>query len=131
MSAISEYNAARNADTESEHQIQHGLLKILHDSLEDQGDPAAIAEILDELIAYSEAHFASEELLMRMKSYDDYEDHVEDHTHMLDVLQAIAAKYAKDHSSLAAGTVNEVMAFVGNHIATRDQRFSDQVRSGL
>lgn len=131
MSAISEFNAAANADTESEHQIQFGLLKVLHDSLADQVEPAAISEILDELIAYSEAHFASEELLMRMKSYDDYEDHVEDHTHMLEVLQGIAAEYAEDHSSLAVGTVNGLLAFVGNHIATRDKRFADQVRNGL
>jgi hemerythrin len=42
-------------------------------------DAAGVGEILDHLIAYSEAHFMSEELLMRLKSYDDYEDHVEDH----------------------------------------------------
>ena len=131
MSAISKFNAAANADTESEHQIQLGLLKILRDSLRDQSDPVSIAEILDELIAYTEAHFASEELLMRMKSYDDYEDHVEDHAHMMEVLQDIAAKYTANHSSLAASKADEVLAFVDNHIATRDQRFADQVRNGL
>ncbi|MCF8179697.1 MAG: hemerythrin family protein [Sulfuritalea sp.] len=131
MSAISEFNAAANADTESEHQVQLGLLRILCDSVQGESDPASIAEILDELVAYSEAHFASEELLMRMKSYDDYEDHVEDHTHMLEVLRGIAAKHAEDPSSLAADTTADVLAFVRGHITTRDQRFADQVRSGL
>ena len=131
MSAISDFNAAANADTESEHQVQLGLLRDLCDSIQQQSDPASIAKTLDELIAYSEAHFVSEELLMRMKSYDDYEDHVEDHTHMLEVLREIAASHAADHSSLAAETTTDVLAFIRNHIATRDQRFADQVRKGL
>jgi hypothetical protein len=31
---------------------------------------------------------------MRMKSYDDYEEHVEDHAQMLDALRGIAAEHA-------------------------------------
>ena len=93
-------------------------------------DAASVSEILDQLIAYSEAHFMSEELLMRLKSHDDYADHVDDHSHMLDVLRQIAADHAAGSSPLVAAKAAEVLDFIGNHIATRDRRFADQLRNG-
>ncbi len=130
MSAISEFNTASNADTDREHQVQLDLLQALYSAVNASRDAAAVAEILDHLIAYSEAHFMSEELLMRMKSYDDYEDHVDDHVHMLDVLQEMAASHAQGNSALQPAKVQDALAFIGNHIATRDKRFADFVRNG-
>ena len=121
MSNIADFNAAANAETDREHEVQLGLLRAL----------CAAAEILDKLIAYSEAHFASEELLMRLKSYDDYEDHVEDHEFMLDTLRTIASRHVAGDSSLIAGEAAEALSFIGKHIATRDRRFADYVRNGL
>ncbi|MBI5899125.1 MAG: hemerythrin family protein [Rhodocyclales bacterium] len=131
MTGITEFNAAANADTEREHDIQLGLLRELCRVAGAQGDPAVVGEILARLIDYSEAHFASEELLMRMKSYDDYEDHVEDHAQMLDTLRGIAADHARGESALVAGRAAETLDFIGKHIATRDRRFADCVRNNL
>ncbi len=131
MSGITEFNAAANADTEREHEIQVGLLRELCRVAGAQGDPAVVAEILARLIDYSEAHFASEELLMRMKSYDDYEDHVEDHALMLDTLRGIAADHGRGESALVTGRATETLEFISRHIATRDRRFADYVRNNL
>lgn len=131
MSTISEFNAAANADTDREHQVQLGLLHELCNAARDNRAAGLVAEILEQLIAYSEAHFMSEELLMRLKSYDDYEDHVDDHIRMLEALQAMAASHAAGQLALVAEKAAEVLGFVGNHIATRDQRFAIYVRNGL
>lgn len=131
MSGIAEFNTLANADTEREHQVQVGLLRELCRAAGGGGEPAAVGEILARLIDYSEAHFASEELLMRMKSYDDYEDHVEDHAQMLDALRGIASEHARGDSALVAGRAAESLEFIGRHIATRDRRFSDYVRNNL
>jgi hemerythrin len=130
MSTISDFNSASNAETDREHQVQLGLLQALCDAAQNNSGAAPVGEILEQLIAYSEAHFMSEELLMRLKSYDDYEDHVDEHIHMLEVLARIAADHAAGHSALVAGKAEEVLGFIGNHIATRDRRFADFVRSG-
>lgn len=131
MSGISEFNAAANADTEREHEMQLGLLRELCRAAGGSGDPALVGEILQRLIDYSEAHFASEELLMRMKSYDDYEDHVDDHAQILDTLRGLAANHQRGESSLVAGRATETLDFIGRHIATRDRRFADYVRNNL
>lgn len=130
MSTISDFNAAANAETDHEHQVQLGLLQALCDATRDNGGAALVGEIVEQLIAYSEAHFMSEELLMRLKSYDDYEGHVDEHIHMLEMLTRIATDHATGHSSLVTGKAEEVLGFIGRHIATRDRRFADFVRSG-
>ena len=130
MSAISDFNIEANSATDREHQVQLGLLQALCSATLDHRDAASVEEILEQLIAYSEAHFMSEELLMRLKSYDDYEDHVDEHIHMLEVLNQIASDHAAGNSSLVSGKAAEVLGFIGHHIATRDRRFADFVRSG-
>ena len=131
MSNISDFNAASNAETDREHEVQIELLRELCAAAGENRDAAVVGEILDRLISYSEAHFMSEELQMRLKSYDDYEDHVDDHVYMMDTLRTIAARHAAGDSTLLAGEATEAMAFIGNHIATRDRRFADSVRKGL
>ncbi|MEI8324378.1 MAG: hemerythrin family protein [Betaproteobacteria bacterium] len=130
MSNISGFNAEANAQTDLEHEVQLGLLQALCQAAQEQRDAAAVSEILDQLSAYSEAHFMSEELLMRLKSYDDYEEHVEDHQQMLEALGTIAADHAAGRSSLVADQAQMTLAFIAQHIATRDRRFADLVRSG-
>lgn len=130
MQGMAEFNAASSADTEREHEMQLGLLRELCKAAGSQGDPAVVGEILERLIDYSEAHFMSEELLMRLHSYDDYEDHVEDHVMMLDTLRGMAASHARGESTLVTGRAAETLDFIGRHIATRDRRFADCLRRG-
>lgn len=131
MSNIADFNAAANADTDREHEVQLGLLRALCVAAGENQDVAKVGEILEQLIAYSEVHFTSEELLMRLKSYDDYEDHVEDHVQMLDALRNIAASHAGGDPALIAGRAADLLDFIGRHIATRDRRFADYVRNNL
>ena len=131
MSFSADFNTNSNVETEREHVVQLGLLRALCKAAGENRDAGSVAEILDQLIAFSEVHFASEELLMRLKSYDDYEDHVEDHAQMMDTLRSIAANHAEGDPSLIAGRAAELLGFIGNHIATRDSRFADYVRNNL
>jgi hypothetical protein len=49
---------------------------------------------------------------------------------MLDVLSGLATKNAMGQSALMAGKAHEVLGFITQHIATRDKRFADYVRTG-
>ena len=130
MSHRSDINIESTMVADREHEIQLGLLRALCAAAGENRDAAVVGEILERLIAYSEAHFMSEELLMRLNSYDDYEDHVDDHAYMLDTLRILASRHAAGDSELIAGGAAEALAFIGNHIATRDRRFTDSLRLG-
>lgn len=129
MTFIAQFNEQANDTTEREHAEQLALLHQLTDAVEQGADAAEVARRLEALISYSEAHFMSEELLMRMKSYDDYEDHQDDHVHMLAAMQAMATDHAAGRTALIPGKVGEVLDFIGQHIATRDKRLADYVRT--
>ena len=129
MTNISDFNRAANVATDGEHDVQLGLLEALCQAVREGRDVETVALNMGQLRSFSQAHFASEELLMRMKSYDDYAEHVADHEHMLDALQEIATNHLLGNSSLVAGKVEEVLVFIRQHIATRDRRFAEMVRS--
>jgi hemerythrin len=130
MSAIADFNLAANDGTDREHQVQLELLQRLCEATSTSTDAATVKSLLEQLIDYSEAHFMSEELLMRMKSYDDYAAHQDDHNRMLEVLRGIANN-STDQSALLAGKAREMLNFISGHIATRDKRLADYVRQGL
>ncbi len=131
MSGIREYNLQANSDTDREHQVQLELLDKLGKAIDSDQDSAAVCDLLGELIAYSEAHFASEELLMRMKSYDDFEAHQEDHFQMLEVLRHMSEQAVTGQLPLVAGKAQDALGFLEQHIATRDKRLADYVRHNL
>ena len=113
------------SSVDNEHRIQLGMLQALCDAVE-AGEPAEkIHEILEQLTAYSELHFMSEELLMRMYSYPDYDDHVLDHETMTERLKQIMQRYSEGDDSMALQTANEMQEFLVGHIKSRDQALSD------
>lgn len=129
MSPLTEFNRASNVATDREHQVQLGLLQALCGASRENRETATVAEILAQLIAYSEAHFMSEELLMRLNSHDDYEDHADAHMRILEVLQMLADDHAAGGMPLLAGKVEAARDIVEEHIATRDRRLAENVSS--
>jgi hemerythrin len=129
MSPLTEFNRASNAATDREHEVQLGLLQALCSASRENRDAATVAEILAQLIAYSEAHFMSEELLMRLNSHDDYEDHADAHLRILEVLQMLADDHTAGGMPLLAGKVEAARDIVEEHIATRDRRLAENVSS--
>ena len=126
MDAPSDHPTAPHdaSNIDNEHRIQLGMLQALCDAVE-AGEPAEkIHEILDQLTSYSELHFMSEELLMRMYSYPDYNDHVLDHTAMTERLQQIMQRYSEGQESMALQVANEMREFLVGHIKSRDVAFS-------
>lgn len=123
MISALEHATSMNPSIDAEHRIQIELVLALCTAVE-TGQPAeSVEEILRQLVSFSESHFMSEELLMRLASYDDYDDHVADHDRMLDALQEIASRYRVGESGLVVGKATSALEFLLQHIHTRDQRF--------
>ena len=130
MSTFSDFNQQSNDRTDGEHQIQLEMLSALCRAVRANTPATEVGEILQQLVAYSEAHFMSEELLMRLNSYDDYEDHVSDHMRMMDELGEMASANASGNSALVADQADSALKFIGQHIATRDKRLADFLSAG-
>ena len=94
---------------DTEHQVQIRLLTELRRAVA-SGEDAT--ELRERLADYCRAHFLSEELLMRLHAYPDYEDHVADHEQMLDAIGDL------DEPT----TIEALSAFLLRHIGERDAR---------
>jgi len=108
----------------NEHQVQISLIDALCDAVEKGRPEAEIGDILDRLIDFSKAHFMSEELLMRLDSYDDYHGHAEEHQRMIAKLQAMKAREKNGQSSLLPKLARETLSFLLKHIETHDTRYA-------
>lgn len=109
-----------------EHQIQIGLIDALCQAAEQEPEASAkAAEILAQLVSYSSAHFMSEELLMRLASYEGYEDHVADHIHMMDELDAMLARQQAGDAMTVLEKGRAIRDFITRHIDTRDRLFAE------
>ncbi|MBN9462086.1 MAG: ATP-binding cassette domain-containing protein [Burkholderiales bacterium] len=107
-----------------EHQIQTGLLHAAGEAVRSGRPPAEVAAIVDQLASYNRAHFASEELLMRLYRYPELELHAVDHQRMMDELDDIVATCRAGDEPRTLQLTNELEDFLLQHIATRDGRFA-------
>ena len=117
-----------NPIMDGEHRVQLGLINALCDAVEAHADNGEIGHILETLVDYSKAHFLSEELLMRIDSYDGFDEHVEDHAEILDTLAAIADTYQVDQTELIPQQARKLLAFLIRHIETRDAHYASAPR---
>lgn len=85
-----------NPEIDHQHQELARMLNELNDAVRANDPPEAIARLFDEMMAYTEMHFAVEEQLMDKFGYPDKDAHKAEHKRLLD-----EASYLKD--TLARG----------------------------
>jgi hemerythrin len=114
-------------NTDAEHHVQLSLAQTLCEAASTGVDTALAREILDQLVAYSDVHFLSEQLLMRLCSYPDYDDHLSDHDRLMLKLEA-ARQRDGEEQILTPPEAEAILALLAQHISTRDRRFVDFFR---
>lgn len=107
---------------DTEHGVQIQLLEALEAALGPGCDFAGAEEILDRLLVFSDMHFGSEELLMRIKGFPSYAAHVEDHRRLLENLRAIHARI--QNGDKPSELVDELHGWLVRHIKTLDRDFA-------
>jgi hemerythrin len=109
------------ADLEAEHALQYKLLGEAERLLEG-GNRAAARELIVQLHTYSDAHFASEQVLMRLHSYPGYAAHEREHGELLHALDNLLSNLDSDDPSRAASSLRR---WLTSHIHHADQSFLD------
>jgi hemerythrin len=117
------------ATIDTEHHVQLGLAQALRDTVLVGKDAALAGEILDQLAAYSDVHFLSEQLLMRMSGYPDYDDHVFDHDRMMERFEEVKRRHGAAAQPLTLTEAEALLALLAGHIGTRDRAFTDYYRA--
>jgi len=106
---------------DGEHRIQVGLLDAMHDAVRQGREGAAIDEILGQLLDYSKVHFLSEQLLMRLHAYPQYDDHVQDHERMVQAMEELRQAHEQGSPSYTLEAMESIRGQLMTHIAGRDE----------
>lgn len=107
---------------DSEHHIQLGLLYALREAVR-AGEDENVQDVLDRLVDYSKMHFASEQLLMRLYQYGEYDGHAGEHEQMIQRLETLRAEQAAAGGGVRADALDALDAGLIGHIRNADRAF--------
>jgi hemerythrin-like metal-binding protein len=112
---------------ESEHGMQVQLLRDIEHALRDGRRDAAMA-LMNQLEEFTEVHFASEQVLMRLHSYPRYFEHERQHGELLEDLRTLKARITGE--PMQAGDQSAaIRQWLSDHISTADRAFVEFMHS--
>ena len=118
------------AEVDVEHQLQVRLVEVLQEALAEGKPVPVLAEILTRLEDASNVHFMSEELLMRLHSWERYDLHTEEHRRLLEELQALRKIFEREDRVELAAAVERLKGWLSSHIRGMDRAFATYVSRG-
>lgn len=113
---------------DSEHDLQMQMLDSLSESIEKGGDFSPTKYILEQFIEFSDMHFLSEQLVMRLHSYPGYEPHLEQHTQLMKKVREIRDSVVRGEKKPSIQMIQELRTWLLSHIATEDVAFGEFLR---
>lgn len=122
---------AQTRQCDEEHRVQLELFDAVCRSLAERPGDAATGELIEQLLAHSEAHFASEHLLMRLSSDPALSAHDAEHDRFIETLRRLSDDWGAAQRNDLLARARSLRATVGHHIASRDREFIDHHRRWL
>jgi hemerythrin-like metal-binding protein len=114
------------AAVDAEHGVQLQLVDTLHEAIA-AGEPRdTVGALLERLLLFSDMHFGSEELRMRLHAYPRYGKHVEEHRLLLEHLRKMQARHARGEDGLAL--VRELGRWLAAHVGGMDRDFAEHAK---
>lgn len=116
---------------QAEHDVQIELLRALGDAVSRQRSTEELEEILQQLMDYTSVHFLSEQLLMRMYAYPDYEQHEQRHTQLMERIGVLHDSLADGDRERTLTTVRHLREGILGHIEQDDAALANYLQPGL
>jgi hemerythrin-like metal-binding protein len=109
---------------DAEHRLQVSLVNALEDALRANREPAVIQKTFAQLVDFTSVHFQSEELMMRLYSYPELDEHAAAHATLVEQVRSIEQRREERGAAEALDVVGELRGWVMNHIQSMDQVFA-------
>ena len=113
---------------DAEHDLQMQLLDSLSESLESGGDFASVKHVLEQFIEFSDMHFLSEQLVMRLHSYPAYEPHLKEHTRLMKRIREVQETLLHGEKAPSLQLIHELRNWLTDHIVSEDVAFGEYLR---
>jgi hemerythrin len=108
---------------DGEHHLQIDLVNAIALALE-AGEARQARSLLDQLLDYTNVHFASEELLMRYRDYPQYAAHEQEHRRLLDELERLRSAVLSRDGARASAALDDIRRWFAAHVLGPDRRLA-------
>jgi hemerythrin len=109
---------------DAEHGVQLGLLDAAISAFDPEGSGDA-AELIDQLHIYTQAHFMSEQLLLRLAARANYDAHIEDHELLMKELDETRILLGRGNHAGARDRLRSHHGHLLDHIRSWDRSIKD------
>ena len=121
-------NISNVSTIDQQHQVLVGMLNGLNDAVKNKASRNDIYRIIDEIIAYTRLHFATEERLMAQSGYSDVEFHKDKHRELMQDALHLKEKLTDVGEEMFTDWFNHwPFTRVLAHIQFADQQFEEQL----
>ena len=108
-------------EIDSQHETLIRLINLIHETMLQGADRAALDGLLSQLLEHTRTHFAYEEQLMSQYNYPGYEAHKSEHNRLMQHLVDLAERYKNGELLLSFAVVLELKGWAAVHIETSDK----------
>jgi len=113
---------------DAEHDLQMQLLDSLAQAISRGGELSPMKYILEQFIEFSDMHFLSEQLVMRLHGYPGYEPHLEEHTRLMKKVREVRSNLLQGEHEPSLVLVHELREWLVSHIAQEDAAFGSYLK---
>lgn len=111
-------------EIDDQHKKLISMVDTLHTAMRQGQGKAALDSILKELIQYTRTHFATEERLMKLNGYPDYDAHKAKHDKMTDKVAKIYRDYQDGKVSITLDVMKFLQDWIDKHILSTDKQYA-------
>ena len=112
------------AEIDSQHKHLVGLLNGLHEVMKRGAQQHEIEALLQDLLQYTEFHFAAEEKLMARAKYPDLEDHCAKHAAMKQEVVRLLSAAKSGGQSVSISLMAFLKNWLSRHIQGTDKQYA-------
>lgn len=114
-------------EMDEQHKQWIALINILHDSLVGKNDQVTPKTAVQEMLNYTQYHFAQEEELMRKVNYPGFDMHKQLHANFIIDLQNLNIEINKGRILLRTQLMGIMKNWLEEHITTADKRYGEYI----
>jgi hemerythrin len=115
---------------DGEHRLQIELVKALEEALQLRQPRERAAEIVKQLLDYTNVHFLAEDLMMRLHAYPGYQAHLREHEKLSAQLEELERHFSAGEFAPSRELVAALKIWLAEHIQTMDRGLAVFLKAG-
>ncbi|MCX8065667.1 MAG: bacteriohemerythrin [Candidatus Hydrogenedentes bacterium] len=109
---------------DTQHKTLVNMINNLYEAMSMGKGKDTLPKIIKEMSAYAVSHFSSEEKLMQMYEYPEYESHKKEHELFVKKIQEFKTEINKGNITITLNIANFLKSWLVNHIQGTDKKYS-------